>query len=192
MRHPMVLSVVIVIMLPSNLVFGSSSPSEKENEHGWSNRLETGATIPLNGTIYLNWSRPISKHLEMSSYLAYFNREWMVLLEKGDWHSHSVYLGTMLKYYPTVENHTQYYVGGDVGIATSYQTYNPTNKGDVFWFPYIELYFLGWVFPIYEGLLIDLCAGGGYAPVSEVVEIDGHRNEGDFYVLLDLRIGYQW
>jgi hypothetical protein len=34
--------------------------------------------------------------------------------------------------------------------------------------------------------------GGGYAPVSHEVKIEGHVNEGDYYPLVDIRAVYSW
>ena len=39
---------------------------------------------------------------------------------------------------------------------------------------------------------MDFALGGGYAPVSEVVNIEGHVNEGDYYPLAIVNLGYRW
>jgi len=158
------------------------------------NALSTSPAIPLIGTIYLAWQRPVSDRLVVGNYLAFFERDWMVLLEKGDWHSNSVYIGTMLQYFPTAApgTHEGYYLGGDFGLASSRQTYRPLDKSEVFFFPYAEAYLFGYVMPIAGGFNVDLCLGGGYAPVSHIVSIEGHRNSGNYYPLADVRATYRW
>ena len=117
-----------------------------KKERSFSHAVFTGIAVPLNGTLYLAWGRPLSDRLVISSYAAFFERDWMLILpkkgaEKGEWHSNTGYLGAMLQFFPTYAPGVfeGYYIGGDIGIAISYQTYLPLDESDVFFFPYIEL-----------------------------------------------------
>jgi hypothetical protein len=154
--------------------------------------ISTGIAIPLNGTLYLAWGKPVSEKIVLSNYLAYFDRDWMVLLKKGDWHSRSFYYGLAIQYFPFSKErkYEGFYIGGDIGMAVSYQTYKPLNKSDLFFFFTIDGYFLGYIIPLWDSLKIDFLIGGGYAPVSQEVKIDGHVNEGDFYPLLNIQLSY--
>ena len=157
--------------------------------------LFVSAAIPLTGGFNVSWSRPVAGRLVLSSFLAYFDRSWFLIVEPSDWHSYSGYVGAMLQWYPTARSgqHRGYFVGGDIGLATSYQTYRPTGKGDIFWFPFIDLYLLGYTFNLWRGLYLDAFLGGGYAPVGPIVKVDGHKHDsGDFYQIADLRLGYRW
>jgi len=182
---------LLVVMIATSI---TQAQAEQVRTASFSNSLSTGVVIPLNGTIYVSWGRPVVDRLVLSNYVAFFERDWMVALEKGDWHSNTFYIGTMLQYFPTSQpgNYTGYYLGGDAGLASSRQTYRPLDKSDVFFFPYAEVYLFGYVFPIRGGLNLDLCLGGGYAPVSHIVSIEGHRNEGNYYPLADVRLTYRW
>jgi hypothetical protein len=126
--------------------------------------ISTGIAIPLNGTLYLAWGKPVSEKIVLSNYLAYFDRDWMVLLKKGDWHSRSFYYGLAIQYFPFSKErkYEGFYIGGDIGMAVSYQTYKPLNKSDLFFFFTIDGYFLGYIIPLWDSLKIDFLIGEGY------------------------------
>jgi hypothetical protein len=173
-----------------------SSPDEQTEKKSFTHSVLTGIGVPLNGTLYLAWGRPVTDRLVLSSYAAFFERDWMVLLPESDqdWHSNTLYIGLMFQYFPVADvgKYEGYFIGGDFGIANSYQTYRPKNESDVFFFPYVEFYFFGYLIPLWDGLFIDFAIGGGYAMVSPVVKIKGHVNEGDFYPLVFINLGYRW
>jgi len=51
---------------------------------------------------------------------------------------------------------------------------------------------MGYVVPIRHGVKIELLLGFGWAPVESVVVIDGNRNTGDYYPLVNARLSYWW
>lgn len=191
---------LVTILIFTNLISFAVALSEDElSKEARDNHycISTALVVPLNGTLYISWGRSVSDRVVLSNYLAYFNREWMLLLEKGDWTSRSAYFGIMLQYFPFCKKneYSGYFIGGDTGLATSRQTYYPVNKSDIFFFNYIEFYYLGYRIPlnmIHKRLKLDVTLGGGWAPVSHEVNIEGHRNEGDFYPLADIRLSYLW
>jgi hypothetical protein len=174
----------------SQVVGDASSPSTN-----WSNQLTVGLGVPATGSITVLYGKPITERLSVQFYLSYFRREWMLTLpDQGKWRSRSFYWGLTFQYYPfdTATSHTWFYVGADVGMAASRQTYRPLNKSQTVFFPFIDINFLGLIIPVWRGLVVDISLGGGYAPVSHETNIDGHVNEGDFYPLGDVRLGYRW
>lgn len=156
--------------------------------------VSTEASIPMTGSIGITWGRPLNSRITMANFLYYFDRDWMILLEKGDWHSNSVYIGLSFYYFPFAkENHYEgYFIGGDFGLATSKQEYKPLKKSDIFFYPFVDSYLMGYVFPIWGGLKFDFLLGWGWAPCESQVVIDGHRNTGDFYPLINGRLSYWW
>jgi hypothetical protein len=159
------------------------------------NSLSLSLAVPLTGGFNIAWGHPLSDRLELQSFVAYFDRDWILIIEPSDWHSYSGYIGTALRYYPRGNSTGSggYFVGGDLGLAISYQTYNPLDESDVFFFPFIDFYLLGYDFHVWEGLNIELIIGGGFAPVSQIVDIEGNTHKGgDFYPLSDFRISYRW
>lgn len=50
-------------------------------------------SIPMTGSVGIAWGRALNDRTTIANFLYYFDRDWMVLLEKGDWHSNSVYTG---------------------------------------------------------------------------------------------------
>lgn len=151
--------------------------------------------VPLTGGFNVGWGVPASGRLVLMSFLAYFDRDWIVFIEPSDWHSYSGYVGTSLLYYPTGNpgNYQGYFVGGDVGMATSYQTYKPADQSDLFFFPFVDLYLFGYDLGLTRRLRAMLFLGGGFAPVASIVNVDGYKHDsGDFYPLADLRIAYRW
>jgi hypothetical protein len=118
-----------------------------------------------------------------------------MVLESSDWHSRSGYVGTLLQYYPgnSSDKHEGYFIGGDIGFSVSDQTYKPLDKNDIFFFPFVDIYFFGYTKQLSKNLFMDVFIGGGWAPVSSEVEIEGHRHDsGDFYPMCDVRFGYRW
>ena len=130
----------------------------------------------------------------MANFLYFFERDWMILLEKGDWHSNSVYTGLSFYYFPFAKrNHYEgYFIGGDFGLAISNQEFKPLKKSDIFFYPFIDCYLMGYVVPIWHGVKLDLLLGFGWAPCESVVVIDGNRNTGDYYPLVNARLSYWW
>ncbi len=184
-----VIWITAVLLMISQPALGQTSTNESFTES-----LSFGIAIPLTGSPSLLWSRPISDRLVLGSEFAYFDRDWVFILEPSDWHSRSGYIGTFLQYYPvTAGKYTGYWIGIDGGLAISYQTYKPLNKSDIFFFPYIDLYFCGYTFKLSQSLYLDIWAGGGWAPVSTEVNIEGHTHDsGDWYPIADVRLTYRW
>lgn len=161
----------------------------------FSKSISLSLAVPLTGGFNVGWSVPVSSRLVVTSFLAYFDRDWLVFIEPSDWHSYSGYIGTALQYFPTGQagSYEGFFLGADIGLAISYQTYKPVNEGDLFFFPFIDLYFFGYDLPIWRGLHAQLYVGGGYAPVGPIVKVDGYTHDGgDFYPVADLRLAYRW
>jgi hypothetical protein len=156
--------------------------------------LSTEISVPMTGSVGVTLGKPISERITISNFLYYFDRDWMILLEKGDWHSNSVYIGLSFSYFPFAKprQYEGYFIGGDFGLAISKQEFKPLRKSDVFFFPFLDIYFIGYVFPIWRGLDLTCLFGGGWADVESQVVIDGHRNTGDYYPLVNTRFSYKW
>lgn len=156
--------------------------------------ISTELSVPLTGTVGVTLGKPLSERVAIANFLYYFDRDWMVLLSKGDWHSNSVYIGNSFTYYPFSKpgTFTGYFVGGDFGLAISKQTFKPLNKSGIFFFPFVDLYFAGYSIKLWEGVHLMGLLGGGWAPVSTSVEIDGNRNLGDYYPIINIRLAYKW
>jgi len=187
--------VIYVFTWPVYATGDENNPSEKWSETEWNKHIiATGLGVPLNGSLFLMYGRPISDRVVLSNHFTYFNRDWMVLLEEGDWTSRTGYYGLVLQYYPFAApgQYRGYYIGGDTGLAVSKQTYKPLSKSDIFFFGFLDGYFLGYTFPITRGFHLDCMLGGGWAPVSNEVVIEGHTNEGDFYPLANFMLAYRW
>ena len=185
---PLLTFVAITTALAQTPVEGFAS----ENNVSW--LASTELSVPMTGSIGVTWGRPISERINMSNFLYYFDRDWMILLERGDWHSNSVYIGLSFSYFPFTKpcQYKGYFVGGDFGLATSRQEFKPLKKSDIFFFSFVEIYFMGYVFPIWRGLELVCLLGGGWAPVESQVVIEGHRNTGDYYPLVNVRLCYKW
>jgi hypothetical protein len=161
----------------------------------FANSVSVSLAVPLTGGFNLGWSVPASGRLVLTSFLAYFDRDWIVVLEPSDWHSYSGYVGTSLQYYPTGNpgDYQGFFLGADLGLATSYQTYKPVNKGDLFFFPFIDVYFFGYDLGLSRRVHLLFFLGGGYAPVASIVKVDGYAHDsGDFYPVADVRVAYRW
>ena len=156
--------------------------------------VSTELSVPMTGSVGIVWGKPISERITISNFLYYFDRDWMILLEKGDWHSNSVYIGLSISYFPFSKprRYEGYFIGGDFGLAISKQEFKPLGKSDVFFFPFLDIYFMGYVFPMWRGLDLTCLLGGGWADVESQVVIDGHRNAGDYYPLVNFRLSYKW
>jgi len=156
--------------------------------------ISTEVSIPMTGSLGITWGWPISERVTMSNFLYYFDRDWMILLEKGEWHSNSVYTGLSLSCFPFAKPHQYqgYFIGGDFGLAISRQEFKPLKKSDIFFFPFVDIYFMGYVLPIWGGLELVCLLGGGWAAVESQVVIDGHRNTGDYFPLVNIRLLYKW
>ena len=170
----------------------TEEPKKPEPKKSFRNGLFLSFAVPLTGGFNISWSRPVSDRLVLSSFIAYFDRNWLLIIEPSDWHSYSGYIGVMLQYYPATPLEG-YFIGGDLGLAISYQTYLATHESGIFFFPFIDLYLVGYSFRLWRGLFLDVLLGGGYAPVQPIVIVKGHKHDGgDFYPIADLRIGYRW
>ncbi|MDH5718338.1 MAG: hypothetical protein OEZ22_11985 [Spirochaetia bacterium] len=164
----------------------------KKEEISW--LISTELSVPLTGSIGITLGKPLTDKLIISNFLYYFDRDWMKLLKKGDWHSNSVFVGLTFSYFPFSNSgeYNGYFVGGDFGLSISNQTYRPLNKSDVFFFPFLELYFCGYSMPLWQELDLVLLLGAGWADVSSQVNIDGHINSGDYYPIINARLSYKW
>ena len=161
----------------------------------FANSVSVSMAVPLTGGFNLGYSVPASGRLVLTSFLAYFDRDWMVVLEPSDWHSHSGYVGTTLQYYPTGNpgDYQGFFLGADLGLAISYQTYKPADRGDLFFFPFIDVYFFGYDLGLSKRVRLLFFVGGGYAPVASIVKVDGYAHDsGDFYPVADIRLAYRW
>jgi hypothetical protein len=155
--------------------------------------ISTEISIPMTGSLGITWGWPISERATMSNFLYYFDRDWMILLEKGDWHSNSLYTGLSFSCFPFAKprQYQGYFVGGDFGLAISRQEFKPLGKSDIFFFPFVDIYFMGYALPIWRGLELVCLLGGGWAAVESQVVIDGHRNTGDYFPLVNVRLLYK-
>ena len=151
-------------------------------------------SIPMTGSIGVTWGRMLNARTTIANFLYFFDRDWMVLLEKGDWHSNSFYTGLSFYYFPFAKKNQYegYFIGGDFGLAVSRQEFKPLKKSDIFFYPFVDAYLMGYVIPIRGGLKMDCLLGGGWAPVESQVVIDGNRNPGDYYPLVNARLSYWW
>lgn len=190
------LFLVTVFIMGSSICETHAQPKLKsEDKSIYTDSLYFSFAFPLTGGPGLVYGTPVSDHLVLSSAFYYFDRDWAMVLESSDWHSRSGYIATLLQYYPggKKSKYTGYFIGGDMGFAVSDQTYKPLDESDVFFFPFIDLYFFGYTQPLTQNFFMDICIGGGWAPVSSEVEIKGHRHDsGDFYPMADIRFGYRW
>ncbi len=173
----------------------SAAPEAPAAARSFSRAFSFSLAVPLTGGFNVGWGVPASGRLVLMSFLAYFDRDWIVFLEPSDWHSYSGYVGTSLLYYPTGHpgDYQGYFVGGDVGLATSYQTYKPVDQSDLFFFPFIDLYLFGYDLALSRRIRAMFFLGGGFAPVASIVNVDGYKHDsGDFYPLADIRLAYRW
>jgi len=170
-------------------------PEEPSAARSFAHAVSVSLAVPLTGGFNVGWSAPASGRLVLMSFLAYFDRDWIVFLEPSDWHSYSGYVGTSLQYYPTGSpgEYQGYFLGADLGLATSYQTYKPTDQSDLFFFPFIDFYFFGYDLGLSRRVRVLFFLGGGWAPVASIVKVGGHAHDsGDFYPVADARITYRW
>jgi len=175
-----------------NSEYQSTAGSAARRSVSWF--ASTELSIPMTGSIGVTWGKPLSDRMTIANFFYFFDRDWMVLLEKGDWHSNSAYIGLSFYYFPFAEKNQYegYFIGGDFGLAVSRQEFKPLKKSDIFFYPFVDAYLMGYVIPIRGGLKMDCLLGGGWAPVESQVVIDGNRNPGDYYPLVNARLSYWW